>query len=468
MRRIAAVVAIIATISTIALPSSADPVRDDDSLTSSHEIVQWSGSTEGGPPLAPIVHTADTCDAAGTGEMCDSFELELDLPEGTFTEPRDGVFVAIRWGSDFVQWNMYVYGPDGTLVASANDVASNAQAVLLAQPLNGRYTIVAAAASLEPMTYSGEARVLLDRTARMRPDTVLAPRLWTVPPFDLHMACSEPDPQSTPTNGRCTDVPAVPSNPTGWRWGGGWMNSCFADETEYSVGALRRCLRFSNNIRNTGDGPLILRAALVEGATSRECRMHQVVLTADGTEHARDAGACEFHAAHAHVHYLNTSQYLLIPAPDDTVTQPDLSAPPVATTRKLGYCLIDIDLWGDARKPSELSSRRWSFPTCDTPSASASEAEGRVVQEMGISPGWGDIYTWDLPGQYLDVTDVPDGVYDIVSIANPDCSLMESAPGMEGAATRIHLEGTSVKVLAEFGPFGVPDCKVPSVKGRTW
>jgi hypothetical protein len=81
---------------------------------------------------------------------------------------------------------------------------------------------------------------------------------------------------------------------------------------------------------------------------------------------------------------------------------------------------------------------------------------------MGISPGWGDIYTWDLPGQYLDITNVPDGAYDVVSIANPDCTLLESAPGLEGAATRIRLANGAVTVLGEFGPFAVPGCTVPT------
>jgi hypothetical protein len=32
---------------------------------------------------------------------------------------------------------------------------------------------------------------------------------------------------------------------------------------------------------------------------------------------------------------------------------------------------------------------------------------------MVISPGWADIYTSDLPCQWLDVTNVPDGAYSL-------------------------------------------------------
>jgi len=84
-------------------------------------------------------------------------------------------------------------------------------------------------------------------------------------------------------------------------------------------------------------------------------------------------------------------------------------------------------------------------------------------EEMGISRGWGDVYTWDLPGQFIDITGVPDGVYDVVSIANPSCLLAESAPGMEMAVTRIVLHGSNpVKVLGSFGPYPMPGCKPPT------
>lgn len=58
--------------------------------------------------------------------------------------------------------------------------------------------------------------------------------------------------------------------------------------------------------------------------------------------------------------------------------------------------------------------------------------------------------------------DVADGTYDVVSIANPDCALLESAPGLEGAATRIRLSKGTVTVLGEFGPFAESGCTVPT------
>jgi hypothetical protein len=395
-----------------------------------------------------------------------------------FTKPLDGLFVTIRWATDFDQWNLFVYAPDGTLAAQGDSLDSNAQAVLIPHPANGTYRVVAVPFYMDAtMTYVGQARLLLDRDARLARNTVLAPRLSTVPPHDFHIACDKLDPTSTETNDGCTDVPPLPSVPLGWRFGGGFTNSCYLDERlglntsqvppTVPKGGVRRCLRFSNDIRNSGPGPLILQADFLkdlvgsfEPGVLGPCTMQQVLVRADGsTLPARDAGPCEFHVAHAHFHYLSFAKFEMLP-----VTGPDLnlSATPVTTGRKLGYCLIDVDFWGDITQDAQLNPRVYSFPTCDTPDPHASLSARTPIQKMGISPGWGDIYTWDLPDQFLDITDVPPGTYDVVSIANPDCLLEESAAGIEGSATRIQLTRTSVTVVKTFDPFPVPGCTVPT------
>ena len=66
---------------------------------------------------------------------------------------------------------------------------------------------------------------------------------------------------------------------------------------------------------------------------------------------------------------------------------------------------------------------------------------------MGISPGWGDVYSWDTPDQYIEITGVPDGLYDVVSTANPDGGILESSRADDTARTRICLRGNTVKVM---------------------
>jgi hypothetical protein len=69
---------------------------------------------------------------------------------------------------------------------------------------------------------------------------------------------------------------------------------------------------------------------------------------------------------------------------------------------------------------------------------------------MGISVGWGDVYTWDLPGQYIDISHVDDGVYELASRANLDGGILESAPGLETGISCIRITGDTVTTIREF------------------
>ena len=81
-----------------------------------------------------------------------------------------------------------------------------------------------------------------------------------------------------------------------------------------------------------------------------------------------------------------------------------------------------------------------------------------------MSAGWGDIYTWDLPGQQIDISHVSDGVYELVSRANPDAGLLESAPGLETGIACLRITGDKVSVIHEYLPqattAALPDCRV--------
>ena len=195
--------------------STARPLaRSANTLSSARTVVRWSG--QGGNPAgyAPPAYTPQLCAAAQAAGLCDIHTLTLNLPSDTFTKPGDGVFIDIRWSTDFDQWNLFVFDPSGNLAASGFDLDSNAQGVLLNHPANGTYSIVAVPFYQESkMAYQGEARVFLDDTQRHTRVTTLLPRLWTAAPRDFHIECATPDPSSSETGGGCTDVPPLPSNP---------------------------------------------------------------------------------------------------------------------------------------------------------------------------------------------------------------------------------------------------------------
>src|SRR5207245_3218663 len=70
--------------------------------------------------------------------------------------------------------------------------------------------------------------------------------------------------------------------------------------------------------------------------------------------------------------------------------------------------------------------------------------KGYMVQ--GISRGWADIYSWPLPGQYIEVSGVPDGTYDVVVTVNPFKLIEESDYTDNLACTRIQLSNRRTTV----------------------
>jgi hypothetical protein len=424
-------------------------------LRSGGQTITWHGQSADptgqgyGPP------TAQTC----TSDTCDTLMLDVELPPGSLPKgprdpapqgmsrvqaegptdmPGDGVLISIKWATDFDQWNLYVDDMStGRTVAQAFNLDSNAQSVLLSRPHNGMYRIrvVPFYTSFDKADarYTGEARVFHDATQRAPGGTRLLPRLQTVAPNNFHLA----------------DIPPVVSNPTGWRYtpNGTFANSCYLDETQ-QFGSTR-CLRFDNDIRNVGEGPLVLRFDYTPDAFTGHCNMRQDILASDATVSERDAGPCNFHTQHGHFHYQNMGRYQLFAV--DARGRP--ADKPVAASNKVGFCTIDVDDYGFGT--SAARPRTYSFPTCNIPNGTSPPTStpygpGGAPEFMGITQGWGDIYTWDLPQQYIDVSHVPDGTYEVVSRTNPDGGILTSDRGQETGVSCVEMHATAVKVLREF------------------
>jgi hypothetical protein len=449
------VAAVFAAVCATAAPAQAATLPDQ-ALTNADQVIRWQGRTTDptgqgyGPP------TQHTC----TEDTCDSFLLKVDLPPGTFPKsaknpapdgvtriqaegptdmPGDGILVAIKWPTEFDQWNLYVEDTTtGETVAQGFDLDSNAQSVLIPQPHNGTYrvTVVPFYTNFDKadQAYRGEAQVWLDPSQRHARKTTLLPRIETEAPSNFHIG----------------DVPSIPSNPTGWRFTppGTFTSSCYADETAQF--GSQRCLRFNNDIKNSGAGPLILRFAWSPDSVTDNCAMEQEILVSDATVIDRNAGPCQFHPQHAHYHYQNMGVYQLFPVAANGAP----GAKPVAQSRKVGFCTIDVDYYSfGAKQPG--GPRTYSFPTCNVPNAYASQSDGPYgptspPEYMGISAGWGDVYTWDLPQQYIDITSgVPDGFYEVVSRSNPDGGILTADRSAETGVTCIEIKGTTVRTVRQ-------------------
>lgn len=163
----------------------------------------------------------------------------------------------------------------------------------------------------------------------------------------------------------------------------------------------REILRFSNGVANTGDGPWQMRPEFPATDPTLPQKAIQQIVGSDGSivsEHV--VSEFQFHPEHNHWH-INAIALFEIRAGSPT-------GPVVGeNTLKTTFCLID---WYKMEGPSKTPDR--VFFDCD----------GEL---QGVSPGWVDQYHQATPGQQLDITGVPPGLYYLVSTAGPDGNFIE-------------------------------------------
>ena len=67
---------------------------------------------------------------------------------------------------------------------------------------------------------------------------------------------------------------------------------------------------------------------------------------------------------------------------------------------------------------------------------------------MGLSPGWNDTYRMGLRGQWIDVTDVPDGKYRLFTEVDPQGWFQEASTRNNRTWIDIDLERSSLGLAA--------------------
>ena len=176
----------------------------------------------------------------------------------------------------------------------------------------------------------------------------------------------------------------------------------FNHETIISSG--RNYLRFSNGTANIGSGALHLFGVFPETDEGKQV-VRQRVFVGDDTFFDIDAGFFVFHPAHSHIHIEDWCRYRLREVlPDGGV------GPIIRESGKVSFCILDLAIY-DSTLPG--FARRGQYRSC-----------GSTIQ--GLSVGWIDIYAKELPGQNIEITDLPDGFYWLESEVDPENNIMES------------------------------------------
>ena len=393
----------------------------------------WSGTATA---AAPKPSQPAVCNVV----ECVQFELVIDLPKAVWEKPG-GVLVAIRWPDSTNILNLFVYqsgsqtGGDVQVASSLGILAASAGGVLLRNAPNGHYKVYVA---LDPsgsvatsVPFEGEAMVQFDPKVRpvrpLRPDFEMGGQThvgFDTPSFPFF---GDPDPAPGET--------------------------CFASEK--AEDGAQNCLRFDQSFSNVGEGPAELRFRLPHDPANTSHDVFQRTYFSDAPSHVVDtlAGTWEFHAAHGHYHYDNFAQSNLW-AVDKKGRR--TGAAPVGTGRKVSFCVedesLDATLWGK----KGVGPRTYRAPDCLFAQVVGTDFDYLV---QGLTPGWTDVYQWYIPGQYIEVTGVPDGDYILETVVDPDHKVIEANESNNCGSVRVHLSrmGTPGQSAQLLGPG--PSCK---------
>lgn len=246
---------------------------------------------------------------------------------------------------------------------------------------------------------TGRARMKLEAAAKPpSPTRALLPNLRLIPPYEFAFT-------------------------------GQGVQGCHWDElVEHGA---RACLRFSLGPENSGEGPLQLRYEPLEGVVGQG-RVFQIVMRGNGSSYERPAGVHEYHKTHMHYHHSGFGSLELFKVTDPkrgTMTK-------VGDGPKQGFCMVDFKLaeWRSFYQDKAGSVRQdcGALP---------------VGTQLGLSRGWGDIYTYNLSGNYVEWGINGDGRYVVRSVADALGQVQETDETDNAGYAYVDIRGTTITVL---------------------
>jgi hypothetical protein len=212
-----------------------------------------------------------------------------------------------------------------------------------------------------------------------------------------------------------------------------YVGDCLPEEQAEEEAS--RCLRLGNAVANMGDGPLEVHLSYPDGvlAAGGQGQFMQRIYSATGFRDVPASGA-QIHPSHGHFHYVGLAHFQMFDYDENTGLRGDL----VATGNKRGFCFLD---WGDMENPEAPSEgQQRAESECLIPKVS----EG---WSMGITRGMYDYYWPELADQYVDIAGVPDGVYELISIADGAQTLVETDETDNASSLIIDLKGDRLELI---------------------
>lgn len=395
-----------------------------DTLTTTKQAVTWGGHFTGNHLITLVPGVVCTEGA------CDTFTLHVALGAGYWSAHPGGVSIAIRWPYDGItDLDLSVHNATGKTIAHSSGLDSNAESLRIPSLADGTYTIVVSPTNtVNPDTlgagvdYAGVA--LIEPVPAVNPVHSLLPNLIVFPPDGFHVASA-------------LNLIPFPENP---------VLPCYAEETIQNKSHPIKCLRFNQTIANTGEGRLELRFDM-RGIFTRsrsDDRMIQRIYRSDGSWTERLADYYKFHAVHAHIHYQGFGRSYLFKYSWAAGRQ----GPAVRIGNKVGFCVTDVRLLDAYWATTNMGPRgSQTFPGCNIPKE-IHAPRGPIWMVQGVDVGWADVYGWNLADQYINITGVPNGLYQLEQWANPSRSVVESDYSDDTASSVICIHGNTVTAVS--------------------
>jgi hypothetical protein len=388
-------------------------------LSSDGQAKFWSGDVaQNGPGIAGVAE----CGASS----CQHTKLLVKLPARIWQTKPGGLEISIRWLGGFTDiLGLYVYR-DTTRVASSEAGVGLAQSVLIPSAQNGTYHVYVRympGGESSNIRYEGLTEVEYRPAANPARDLL-------------------PDLQARPQEHVTFDRPLFdlfePAPPPG--------QNCFDSEKE-ELGA-ELCLRFDQIMANIGTGPVDLRFSRQAGVRQNE-PVVQRVYTSTGGFRDIPSGVVEFHPIHGHYHFTGFAQSELWAA---TGNGGRLGTEPISVGRKVSFCIADTDLdfWGT--KGNGPTS--YPAPNCLDPESTVGTVENF---KQGMTNGFADRYTWDLPAQFVEASHLTNGLYRLETTVNPEHILLETNYANNCVTVLVRLSGMDTSTpQAEIVPSPTP------------
>lgn len=196
----------------------------------------------------------------------------------------------------------------------------------------------------------------------------------------------------------------------------------------------RSLLRFSTTIVNVGAGPFELLGTWNAGTQS--WTVSQQIADTSGARRSIATNAVLVFGGDGHNHW-HVKELMAT----DLIRLDNGSK--VGTSAKLGFCFWD-----------NIDYRRTlpGYPKSPVYDASGCGTATSTEVTMGLSVGWGDRYSYFLPDQYIDITNLSPGRYRLNVVADANGLFVESNEANNGTWVDLLIKSTGAPKVLQYGP----------------